>query len=651
MIFRYFLDGTEYENPGGWDDLNYSIQRDKTLNGILATIDGTFTFTGPSYDYLRGLFDSQGFCTLVEVKIFISDDDGSTYTVLYEGLVFISDIKFDELRREAKTKIQDDSFYAKIYNNKSIGCLFHVPISKKTQTITAAPRTTVSFFNPADGVYYANSGTRGGTCYRVFDAFQFLVDFMTDGTVGFVSDTFDTGGDWDGLMVTTGYVLANVQAGLNQSDFESNWPLIQFDTMLKEVHKKINIGFIIERAGSTNTLRIESQDYFRSQATGVTFTDIGQITSYVAADQVYSKLKIGSGATVDAGYLSFPEQTEWVGFKEEEYSVVLDCNIDKTLDLLGEWGASSNAIEDAVVNADTTNEEVVFLIKATKDPYGVYYADQSNWLTNSPPAYYYNEALTNASTAARFYGAVPGPIASYLSSIDNTFNSTKGADDLVPTPPGTGIVIDYDTEISDPGTNYDDINFRYNIPLSGQYHFEAWAKFKMQGVSVSTDVVATLYARLYTSVGALIASYQIDTISFTYNTTTPYIFTLYGVADIVASITDRVQIELDFTSTGVPPANPDVYKMGYGYFRCTQTPDGGGIYNTYDPAQYPIIQHEFTNGLSYTNWQTIIGDPKKLVSFAMNGQQPRYGWIDTIKYNPFKGEAKFILSSSKEINT
>jgi len=382
----------------------------------------------------------------------------------------------------------------------------------------------------------------------------------------------------------------------------------------------------------------------------MTFVDVGQITTGTANDQIFSKLKIGSSTTLDAGFVSFPEQTEWLGFSEEEYSVVVDCNIDSTLDLLGEWVVSSNVIENAVVQQDTGNDEDIFLISTT-NLYGSYDADQTNWLTNNPPAYYYNEKLTNASVASRYYGAIPAPIASFLSNIDNTFNATKGANDLVPTPPTTGIVMDYDTEVDDPGNNYNDLTFRYNIPVTGTYHFEAQGYFGLQGVTISTDVVATIYARLYTSIGSLIASYQLGTTSFTYNSPAGIRFNISGVADISATITDYVQVELDITTSGTPPFNPDVYKRAGGYFRCTATPDAGGIFNTYDPAEYPILLHEFTNALSYPNFKTILSDPKKLISFYMNGQQPRYGWIDSIKYNPVRGTAKFLLNSSKTVNT
>ena len=640
MQYKWFLDGNEYQDPGGWNDLVNSIARDKTKNGILATIDGTFTFTGDAYTYLRSQFNSQGYCFLVECRVLVSCDQGNTYTVFYEGIIFLTDIKFNELKCEAAVKIEDDSFYAKINNSKSVSALLHVPKSKSGDTINAATLVQAEFFDPTTGNYYTNVGTHGGAAYTVFEAFKFLVAFMTDGAVSFASDTFGPGGDWEGLVLTNGKVLKNVQAGMSQTQFESGWPLFSFDTLFTEVHKKINIGFIIEKAGASVTLRIETKDYFYQTASAVQFSDIGSITTSTAVDQIYSKMKVGSSTVNDDGALSFNENQLFLGFKEEEYHIVEPCNIDSTLDLLSGWVISSNVIEDAVVGLNDAYDEDIFLIKTTVQS-GVYLCEQSNWLTGTPPPYFYNEVLTNSRVTERFFSSLPAAIAIFLSAVDNTFEATKSANDVAGQP-ATG-TFDFDTEINDPGSNYNPATFRYTAQSQGTHSFSVNAPFSIMNPvppnQVSYNMV--LYINRYDSLNNLLTQTQIDSTS---GAGFGGAVTMQGTGGIFMNISDYATITYSKSGTGV------LRKLSGGHFKCTATPDAGGIVTDYDPADYPIIRHEFEHPLSYTDFKTILADPKKLLTFAMDGQPNRSGWIESIKYNSFKGTAKFILNSSQNLN-
>lgn len=639
MKFRHFFDGVEVPEPEGWENVTPSIVRDKTLNGILTTIDGSFSFVEDANTFLREKFDTEGFCNLVEYKVLVSVDDGNIWTVFYEGLIFTAAVKFNELNCKALTTVNDNSFYAKINNNKSIGAKPFVPRSKTDATIDVATISEISFFNPVDGTYYANSGTHGGAGYTAYEAFKYLIAFMTDNTVEFESETFEPGGEWDGLMITCGKVLSTLQDGTSEGQFQDNFPLISFETLYKEVHKEVNIGFIIEKRGAQAVMRIESKDYFYQTSSSVTLTDIGQIITSTATDQLYSKVKVGSETVTDAVFLSGNANQLFTWFGEEEYHVVDKCNIDSTLDLVAGFIKDSDTIENEVVHQAAEHDEEIFIIKCTNQS-GIYVAEQSNWLTGTPPPYYYNEVLTNSRVVERFFASIPNQLALFLSTVDNTFEATKSAADS-----GTNItgVIDYDDEISDPGNNYNDAVYRYTAQDTGAYTFSAELNVRIQFDATHTGpVVIRLVVTRRDALDNFIQFLELEVRQINVGGT----YVLSG--SVVMELTSTDYVTAAFVMT--PSSDGLSTKLAGGYFKCTATPAAGGIITDFDPAKQPIIRHEFETALSYSDFLTIQSDPKKLLDFSMAGKPIRSGWIESIKYSPAKGTAKFILNSSKRIN-
>ena len=136
LNWRYKLDGTAYENPIGWDSIKLNIERDKEIRSVVRSFVTEVEFWGDGYDYLLSSFNtdplSEVTC-LVEYK----QESDTEYTSFYNGIIRLSDVKFNLSRCLAKTEIEDNSWYAKILNNRELKSVVDVALSKDGTTINA----------------------------------------------------------------------------------------------------------------------------------------------------------------------------------------------------------------------------------------------------------------------------------------------------------------------------------------------------------------------------------------------------------------------------------------------------------------------------------------------------------------------------------
>jgi len=354
--YKFYLDGTLLaDEPIGWEDLVTEIDRDLNLHGLLIKTNLKLTFVGDGYDYLKCVFDANSFCK--EVKIIIEEQcsDGSGWDKVVDGLISCLDMQFDMNKCTVECDVEDNSYFARIKNNINIEAFPHVGKSKSGVDISPATLEKLTMFTPSTGVDSATPRY----AYRVFELCKFLVSFMSDGEVDFKSTLFDVGGEFEGLFVTNGLHLATgVAADYQNEDIGS----MSFKTLNEEVYKICNVGFTIETILGRPTLRIEKDDYHFGTTVSDTLDNVLGVTKRVKTDLLYSILLIGSTTTDNNPTLSFPEDIQLLGFKEEEYQLTGQCNIDRTFDLLGEWIRSSNVIEDILGGSTSYDEDFIFVM-------------------------------------------------------------------------------------------------------------------------------------------------------------------------------------------------------------------------------------------------------------------------------------------------
>lgn len=702
MMYKFYLDGNLVENPIGWDKMITSIKRDKDLKGLFLTMDATFTFNSTGFSYLKSVFDTQGYCAEVTVKIEQSIDQGANFLNFYDGILKLSDIEFmlrgDNLEPEitveqyAKVKVLDNSFFSKIYNNRKLKTNICAGKSKNAVAITPCPVYYLRMFDPATATPV---GLDQKEAILWADVFRYLIEFMTDADVTFDSDLLRPNtGDYSQAILTYGLPIFNQGGGitLSDADFIANLPQLSFEQFFKEIDGRINLGLYIDNSGAKPQVRIERwSDLFLSDSS-VQINNINALKTRISVEDIFSRLKLGNTQTLESlGALQFPETINYIGFMDEEYIVLGKCNVDTELDLTRDFIVSSNIIEEILINnpagsatPNTTYNKDFFLIDAEDLGGGLYAAKKSNWLDATLTARYYNERFTNSNVANNFLGAVPNDIAAYLggvldaSFLANQTNTTPSG--LILNANGYSFApVEFNNDSVGPAFDpigvYDTGTFQFQVPLlgNGVYSFHVRMNFShaysvYSGIDTQhlLQIHTKIFLRRYDSVMNFIAEYQVQNEYLSklinifgggggliqYESD----FHLEGSATINLNAQDILLVRFENDTpillgpyTYMSPVYEIFLRPG-SYFTCTGNATGGGNYQTYSPDEYPIIEDSFEQEMKQNIFNEIAASPLSLIEFSQGSRSYKKGWINELRYDHLKGTVTAKLLSAKNTN-
>lgn len=662
-MFRFYFNGTEVNDPINWDDFEENIVRDDTIKGLLPKYDIKLKFDAGAYDFLYSLKASTGYCNLVELRI--DYKCGDQYETVLNGYIPISDCRFNRNRCVVECQVIDDNYGARIFNNKNIKTELNTGKSKNGEDITVATEYDIELFKPSDGTYYATK--RKGVF--VYDAFRYLIDFMTDGLVGFESDylTYNTNSLGD---VTARNIVVFLGEEIRVAS-QSKTANISFNDLFKEVDKKFPIGFtIITGSDGRPTVKIEEADYFFGVSNGVTISDIADLEESFDNELLYSKVIFG-GTTADynATLHSFG-QAQFLGFAEEEYHLTGECNIDKALDLKGDYIIDTNIIEEMVqtnTSSDTYDEDTFFIECRYYDAATVQAIAYENLVTNAATPAFYNGMFANNKVAERYN--LQGNIAQYLGGNDVGFRASTTFSQLVAnhtnaasTTPVTiqsttskAIFNDDSTSPNyDAAGNYSTVNYRYTSSSNGQYLFKIRVQIDAQtptnvGFDYNRSWRVTVAFRRYNSSNTLLE----DNLYYFPSETG-----LYQNAGLGTFVNDPSHImyldtgdyaEIWLTLESQPTnhqlaSNGQYYFAGEFYTEATVT--GGGIYEETDPKDYYVSRFEFNRPLDYTTFKLLKTDLSQSMTINHDGTTNVTAWIRKLDRKFSTGECKFELISN-----
>jgi hypothetical protein len=129
-LFRVTLNNTTagplvINEPGGWDDAVLKLERNEEYHSLVEFYDQPLLFYGQGgnynggYTYINFIRNSQGPDAQISIRVEVSEDEGTTYGVLYDGLLDITSIKENDFYKLESGVIRND-FWQKFINRKSI---------------------------------------------------------------------------------------------------------------------------------------------------------------------------------------------------------------------------------------------------------------------------------------------------------------------------------------------------------------------------------------------------------------------------------------------------------------------------------------------------------------------------------------------------
>ena len=640
---KFLLDDLEFDSPKGWDEIETSIKRDYEYNSVLSNQDTEVTFTGDAYEYLSSKLNSDGFCTKVKFVIQYSSDD-ITYKTLLRGNLFLSDCEFNERTCEVTCKIEDNSYFAMINNNKSLETNPLSAQSKNGVAIQAPPVYAVDFLDIITlGV------SRNVNCYRVYDLFKYLIDFMSDGKLQFKSDYLQTtaftdyregslaGYGWKGLCVTTGI---NIRNGNSVNDFSQSQ--FSFDSLFKEINRRIPLVLIVENPYSESpTIRIENRDYQYTNATIFTASDVYEIKRKIDTKNLYASVEVGSSTTTDQGL--YPESIHFFGFQNESYIVQGDCNIDTKLELGTDWITSSNCIAQQL-NGFQDYDSNLFLVETEylTSTTGTSWNWNNLGMVSVPVYYYFNTNLTNNYILNRYRGGLPGDLRQFTGA---TGDGLMSATELSSYAVGVLTTMNFTNVITNVGGYWNGTD-RYTAPLAGVYNFRIALNASSLGYTTSGQICSVvIYAWIYDAGGVLQSNNQFGN----YITMTQSIPSQgYDVQQSLI-LNDGWYVIFNAVKVASIPGITATINAGSS-IECVDNTIGGGLFVQVDTLDTPIYTFEFEYPMCQEDFDAIMANTVGLIQFNMNGQPYRYGWISELTYNHMQGMANIKLISKNNGN-
>jgi len=673
-MFKFYLDNTLVEDPLNWADFSETLERDEVLKGLLPKYEVKLQFDAGGYEYLYNQYTLNGFCKLVQIRI--EGKCENTYEPIFNGYVFISDCKFVLDKCIVECSVEDDNFGARIYNNKKLKTYLNTGKSKNGIDITNPPIYLTTLFVPTTG-----ATTFSRDLIFVYDAFKFLIEFMSDGKIGFQSTYLDYTLPVSGETLVRFLTVGNGKALRLNLQQTAN---ISFEELFVEVNKKYPIGFTITKDTTGKPIMIiENKDYFYDANPIYTINNIDNLSQSFDNELLYSKVIFGEDVpSYDATIHSFG-QIQFLSFKKEEYIIQGECNIDKALDLSGYFRSDTDTLEEILVT-NTTNTswdndtffiEVIYLptCQAFQFP---------NPTTNTLP-FYYNGNLTNNKIAERY--SLAGNIASYLGDGNIGFRASKNSNSDITSiqmrncgsivPPALQssgeFILNFDNDYTAP--NYD-ASASWNIPtqrytssVDGNYAFELAVRVSPSrsagldpsgcnsfpiGTSWNRYFRIKLRLKKYNSAVTLIQEhiqYFPSQTGFweaggSYDCVMNNIFFL-GAGDFCIPTIEIESQPLYYTiDSGIKITVQT--NIDHSYIKTTATTTGGGIYEVSDAKNYFVSKFEFVAPLNEDYYKTLKLDLSKSIIINHDGVNNKEVWIRKMVRRYSNGETNFEMISN-----
>ena len=470
--YQFILDGIIVTNPEGWKDLEFTAERDKSISGLLVLFTSKLRFSNDGYGLIKVKFDAN---YNDKISAIIQRFDGTTFITDFEGVILLSDVKFNLERKEVEVTVEDRSFQGAISNNKNIKSFLNAGFTKNGVQITPPTQVILDYFRVSDGNYIAGFADRTHTLLS--DALDFLVRFMTDDVVKGIQSTYlTTASNFETALL---YIVVGEEIRTGANTFIPNVSFAQIMEFLKRTH---NLSFDFIEVNNEPVMRIENREFFFNTTNLTTIRNIKDLTQAVDKQRLFSHLEVGNNTFTEAGNCS--PTTRFFTFRDEDYAIQGKSNIDKLLDLKTDFITDSNTIQDILDNNNDEFDEDIFIVAAFLNATQVKRFQDPSFCSN---LFFYNQGLTNDQVILRQIDSVPGSVAKFLSADSTQCSIGLLADAplfVQPTSPILVIVQTFSDErvnfrIEDPpffdlGDNFNSLNNQhfYDIPLAGDYSFE-----------------------------------------------------------------------------------------------------------------------------------------------------------------------------------
>jgi hypothetical protein len=433
-------------------------------------------------------------------------------------------------------------------------------------------------------------------------------------------------------------------------------PSLSFETLLAELNAKDDLWFYIDTDKPKPVLVIEQFDTIFGSKVIHKFKNVSKLSTTYDITQMYAKVKFGSGAIKPKGLLdcvdgAYYEEVDFVGCKDETFTILGKTNIDATLDLKGDWIVSPNIIQDIILNNSQDYDDEFFFIDCkevvTTTPFVRLQANQADIYSFGWQIF--NWRLLNNKVCDRYFRGIPNSIAKWLGSDIGRFkamNTYQSA--IISTSPSTYEPVQFDNDFGMvAGQQYfDELNLYGNGTPQGNSVARADSRFTAASagiykfrvtININTSFSAFFKVRLkrYDSSNTFIN--EVASIKKVIIVGAPQTIILEG--NFFLSVNDYIQVAIDYTSSTWVVWYASIFELtGYEKF--------SGIVKEFDNGLYPVKKITSEDALSCDDFNKIASARFSKLSVSNASGLNLAGNIDSIRFNRLEGTVKINLMTT-----
>jgi hypothetical protein len=670
---RVYLRGELLEtSPIKDNEAIIDLKRDIRIEGLFEESGMKFLFTGDGYDKIVEILETEGACTRVEVLVQERICDNNKWQDLLAGTIPLTSIVQDYAEKSIEVDFEDDTFSSKIRSNIEQKAFLNVGRSRNDIPITPVASIAFDAFTPSTGAY---PGSFSAHCYPVVEAFEFLIQFMTDGTVGFKSDYLEDSSNWVNQdFIAAGDTFDNgklylITAKSLRIGTATDKPNISFSELFRNIRRNTNISMGIDLDDDENPrVRIEKTEFFFQNANTIAIRDISDLRGKIDTRRLYSRLNVGNPDFVQEVFSTFDNDVQFLSFKEEDYGMRGDCTEDVGLDLRTQYLTDTNILEDILINSnDDFDGDTIIVVGDELSDVGGVAARLVRYTVSGIAPYHYNDTFKNNEIINRWQGSVPASIAKYIDDANFTFRasvisppflSNTRSFPIGSTAPQTITRTPFDNETTPPnfdvGSNYNNLapNWFYTVPLGGDFTFETEIDIFGEETTptfagfANFSILVRLFrgTTIFTPIEIIPAQLKTLNIVNGQGGSNIKIFLDHKFEDMTAAERVWVEVKIDPGSVTMPT---DVTVDVGSYFACTLSEADGGVYKVFDPDDFRARSYTFTRNLPLEDYKTIRDNVGKtiIINEGLDQTNDKICWIERITYNFNTSEATFDLKS------
>lgn len=341
VLYRYVWEESLEFDPLNWDSAKISKRRDETLNGLVINYIADVTFIKDGYDYLYAKYLSNGFCGEVPVNIEVLNTATGVYAPFFEGIIFISDCKFDITKRQVKVNIEDTNASLIFVRSKDVPVNMDedsvVTLADYALITSAVANVPIDFNNDAGAYVYSNKN-----CYDISILLKRIImkasNYRLDASSAFFTGDFND------------YCIGLISE-LRGATIPENSYKISIKKLFEELNKICDLSFsVTTNSDGVPTIAIEDKISYLNSTSVLTLNRVNDVSFEFDKNNIFRSVNIGYEHIDDSATSTFKDDPEG-----DKYFTDNSCS-EKKLDLVSDLIQNSSVLKRILDGTITNNK-------------------------------------------------------------------------------------------------------------------------------------------------------------------------------------------------------------------------------------------------------------------------------------------------------